>query len=184
MKTIVLFALCIIFLYGCGDKLTSPPTSVESKVYFPLETGNIWHYSEKGFIWDDTLIVTVSNSKIFNRKTYYEVKREYIVKDIKPAIDYYRTENNKVYLYRVNKDSLYIDFVNKDTTVGYVYSTADNVVTKVGTFDKVKNVGWPASAFDGAPVNSYAPNVGLISSVGEGPSYELIYAKLGDKIYK
>lgn len=184
MKAILLSIICLAVLCSCGDSTLSQPESSQSTEYFPLHIGDTWKYAVVGMVWNDTLTVTIKGTKTFNGKTYFEVSKSFEIRDVKPFVEYYRTENDKVYTYENNSDNLSIDFVNKDTTVGYVQSTNDNVTTKVGIFNKVKTVAWRASAVDGAPYNAYAPNIGLISSYIEGPSYEIIYAKIGDKVYK
>ncbi len=185
MKVFILLVSCITFLCSCGDKIVSPPEAVDTYEYFPLQIGDTWKYNGIGFLnQGDILTMTIDGTQEFNGKTYFRMTKSYKLSPALEAPDYFRIENDKVYMLIEKKDVLFIDFVNRDTTVGYVYSTEDSVVTKVGTFNKVKNVGWPASPVDGAPVNSYAPNIGLISSVIEGPSYTLIYAKIGNKIYQ
>lgn len=184
MKTILLSIICLAVLCSCGDSTLSQPESVQSTEYFPLHIGDTWKYAVVGMVWNDTLTATIKGTKTFNGKTYYEVSKSFVIRDVKPFLEYYRTENDKVYTYENSSDNLFIDFVNKDTSVGYVYSLSDNIITKIGTFNNVKNVQWRASAVDGAPYNAYSPNIGLISSYIEGPSYEIIYAKVGDKVYK
>ncbi len=180
----LLAVFCITVLNGCSETPTSPNQSTLASEYYPLQIGNTWKYQ---ILIRNTIVdsfdVSINSTQIFNGKTYFVVGKS--SRNGKYAPSYCRTENDKVYHYSDGKEFATIDFATKDTTIGYVYETVDAVVSAVGTFNKVKNVTWIASAWDAEPYkNSYVPNVGLIYSGSFGGETTLIYAKVGDKIYK
>ncbi len=188
MKTFLFSILLCAFLGSCGDNAISPPATVESSEYFPLQIGNKWKYQELvGSDIRDTLVLTVEGTHEYGGKTYFYVSGVHEGKLDFLTQEFYRIENSKVYEYNTydSKEYLFVDFVNKDTTSGYVYETKNSVSSSVGIFDKVKNVTWYAAAWDAAPYkNSYAPNIGLLYSGQFYSQSKLIYAKIGDKIYQ
>src|SRR6185369_675930 len=107
--------------------------------------------------------------------------------DAQNSYRYERIENEKLYVYNDNKETLYLDFESttiNTADIGYVSKISDNVAIPAGLFNKVKHVDWLSAQWDGAPSNKYAPNVGLITSAGMMGGKQLVYAKIGDKIYQ
>lgn len=101
---------------------------------------------------------------------------------------YYRTENDKVYTYINGNDSLYIDFNNKDISKGYYTEVKDSLVTSFGTLRNVLCVK-QGNQNSLIRINYYAKNIGFVGDDVEPVTPDmdyvgLIYAKLGDKVYK
>lgn len=184
MKNIVLIVLCMVFLGSCGDSTLSQPESMQSTVYFPLQIGNTWKYCNLGEkVPTVVLIATVTSTIEINGKTYFVVTQT--PKNERYFPEYLRVENDKIYKYQEDKEMLYIDFsINQSNVCGKVDTTEERVESRIGTLHNVKYVSFPGSGADAEPYNTYAPNVGLITTGYEGPTFELMYAKIGEKVYQ
>ncbi len=183
MKTILLLFLCIAFLSSCGDSTLTKPENINPTVYFPLKVGNTWtYYFMKDKVPIEAFTIMVTSTEVIKGQTYFVLYRSPRYENFSP--EYLRVENDKVYKFEDDKESLYIDFVNQNKDCGNVDTTMDSIDTKLGTLHNVKYVSFPGSGSDAAPYNSYAPNIGLIATGYEGPSYYLWYAKIDGKIYQ
>lgn len=184
MKAICYTALFIVILIGCSDSAVTP-VSTHTSEYYPLQVGNEWKYVETRYY--DTIgiyKVSVVSEEVINGKTFYKVVDSAKIAEKTRGVRYERIENEKMYYTRSNdgEEILDIDFVNQDQSIGSFYGTLDKVEYKVDTFYNVKQINWLKA--DYSCFNQYAPNVGMIYSESMGYRKELIYAKIGDKIYQ
>ncbi|MBI3260042.1 MAG: hypothetical protein HYZ54_11285 [Ignavibacteriae bacterium] len=187
MKTIILSILCLAVLIGCNDTPSSPNQSVLTSEFYPLEVGNTWKYLVTSISTGDTTDIyslTVESTETINGKVYFKIANSSEIHKRAVTYSYQRVENDKVYIYDNFFENLSIDFTSGDSTAGYVYGVTDSVGTAIGAFDSVYLVRSKASEFDGAPYESYALKVGLIFRSFQRTTSEIIYAKIGDKIYK
>lgn len=186
MKAILLSILCIAALIGCGDSSSSSNTPVLTSEYYPLEVGNKWRYIVSSNIIDtvDIYNLTVESTELLNGKTYYKIANASEMNKRAVLYSYVRVENEKVYTFANNMETLAIDLVNIDTTVGYVYGTTNSLETRIGTFNTVKLVKRNDIDTKNTPYESYAPAIGLVFKADNTTASEIIYAKIGDKIYQ
>ncbi len=183
MKASILFVLSIVTLIGCSDTSSSPNNSEATSEYYPLEVGNTWKYVVLDNVGDtiDVYSLKVEATEVLNMRKYFKISNS--SERLKRAVtySYQRVDKDRVYTFDNYFENLTIDFTNSDSTAGYVYGVTDSIGTAIGTFNNVNLVKTADSEFDS---ESYAPKLGLIFRAQFGKTSEIVYAKIGDKIYK
>jgi hypothetical protein len=98
MKTVSAFLLLLFgIITSCKKDDSSTVCNID---YFPLQVGNIWHYTH--------YVTEVTKKVELNNKEYFEVESKYIVTDtvFSSYKTYYRrTENGQVYMLDNNSDT-------------------------------------------------------------------------------
>ncbi|MBK9248942.1 MAG: hypothetical protein IPM69_12710 [Ignavibacteria bacterium] len=181
--------MTLLFI-SCGDNTFLPSTQLtKAEVYFPLHVGDQWQYA-----WDinetnkDNYTVSVVGTTIFNNTKYFTLKGEFAVKKLDLPLWYMRVEDSRVYLYSNGKEYFDIDFdrmevdtINKLTS--YVAVSNKTIDITPGKFEGCVETAAYLSSIDAVPYRSFAPNVGMVSSVGEVLSLVLTYARINGKEY-
>ncbi len=132
----------------------------------------------------DIYNLTVESTELINSKTYYKIANASEMNKRAVLYSYVRVQNDKVYTFANNVEALSIDFATIDSTVGYVYGSTDSLVTKIGSFNTVKLVKRNDIDTKDSPYESYAPAIGLVFKADNTTASEIVYAKIGDKIYQ
>jgi len=185
MKNILVTAAMLLLIIGCGSDPVAP--TFQAAEYFPLHVGDTWKYKDShSAIFEYSFVST----EVFSGKSYYKMLK-YYQGQLSDSM-YYRVADSKVYLFRHYSTGLgdreysYIDFANgKDSTAGYVKSTEDSIQLQAGMFYSAKTVSWYGVFDEGPPYETYSPGIGLIKRREIfGNSFDLIYAKVGGKVYQ
>lgn len=189
MKNILVTAAMLLLIIGCGSDPVAP--TFQAAEYFPLHVGDTWKYkSAYNTIYEYTIVST----EVSFGKTYYKMLKFH--QGQQSDSSYFRVENERVYSLSEyttgsgvgsgDKEYIYIDFANKtNSTGGYVLSAEDSILTNVGIFYKPMTISWHGLFDHGSPDETYSPGIGLIKRREIfGNSFDLIYAKVGGKVYQ
>lgn len=196
MKTSLFVSLIFMFfLAGCREDVFFPPKdgensskSVAEKLY-PLHVGDEWVYSNNEE-QVGIMKLLVRGTREFNNVKYYIVEQSSDFYKYAVIPRYYRTDVDKVYQYdeEANKEHIIIDFgseePSEDPERAYVTNRGGEVVVPAGKFIVTSTMA-PAAAYDGAPFQDFAENIGLVKTVFMRGAYELHHATIdGKKIGK
>lgn len=185
MKNIFLSVAMLLLIIGCGSDPVAP--TFQAAEYFPLHVGDTWKYKDShSAIFEYSVVST----DVLLGKSYFKMLKSYQGQPYDSL--YFRTENERVYFVRHystgtgDKEYVYIDFTNgKDSTAGYVKSTEDSIQLQAGMFYSAKTVSWYGVFDEGPPDETYSSGIGLIKRRETfGNSFDLIYAKVGGKVYQ
>lgn len=187
MKKLVLnisYIFIIVFLISCSKE--NIIVSTEGKAdYFPMQVGNSWTYSFNDAEWN----VQITATKIMGGNLYF-----LFVRNFGGEIDttYFRKVENVIYINYLGADYIYIDF-NKAT--GEEWQSYENFYVKInkmnmnvevaaGNFNNVIEILLEnSSVSDLFEFNRYAPNIGLIESIGFRRKSELKFAFVNGILY-